>query len=132
MILSKYTSKLENGFYFLFRLLIGGLFLMHGLQKFGVYGGQAVQLSSMMGAAGILEVIIGPLVILGLFTRLAALVGAVEMLVAYITVHFPVGWNPLENKGELALLFFVAFLVLLIYGAKKLSLEKSWLGKELF
>lgn len=129
MIVEKYTNKFNDSFYFIFRILIGVMFFMHGLQKFG---NGIPDVTSLMGMAGILEVIIGPLIVLGLFTRLAALVGAVEMLVAYFTVHWPQGWNPLANKGELALLYFVAFLVLLIYGAKKLSLEKSWLGKELF
>jgi uncharacterized membrane protein YphA (DoxX/SURF4 family) len=41
--------------YSIFRAVFGFLFLFHGLQKmFGMFGGQAVPLSSLLGAAGII------------------------------------------------------------------------------
>ena len=132
-MLLKLAVKFGDAFYFIFRVLIGLLFFMHGMMKFGYFGGKAVEsLVSMMGAAEIIEVIVGPLILLGLFTRLAALVGAGEMVVAYATVHWPQGLNPLANQGELAVLYFIAFLVLLTYGAKRVGLEKTLFKKELF
>ncbi|MBI2151142.1 DoxX family protein [Candidatus Woesearchaeota archaeon] len=130
-ILKKYSEQI----YVLFRVLVGLLFLQHGAQKlFGWFGAQGtVQLYSLMGLAGVIEFFGGLAIVLGLFTRLAALGSAVTMLVAYFKVHFSLAaWLPIVNKGELALLYFAAFLVLLVWGAGKLSLEKVWLKKELF
>ena len=131
-LLETYTDKGKGVLYLLFRLVFGVLFLMHGLMKFGIPGGTAMDLASMMGVAGVLELAIGLALILGLFTRLAALVGVVEMLVAYFMVHFPQGMNPLSNNGELALLFFGAFLVVLVYGNGEFSVESVLMKKETF
>ncbi len=115
--------------FFVFRVLVGVIFFLHGLQKFG---GGKFNIASLMGAAGIIEVVVGTAVVLGFFTRLAALLGGLEMIVAYLMVHIPAGLSPLENGGEPALLFFSAFLVLLTYGAGKWCLEKAVLKKEVF
>jgi putative oxidoreductase len=72
------------------------------------------------------------MITLGVFTRLVALVSAIEMLVAYFMVHLPNGFYPVLNGGELVVLFFAAFLVMIVQGAKKLSLEKAFLEKEIF
>ena len=118
----EFLEKHSEYFYFVFRVIIGALFLLHGIQKLPIM----LSLSfNLMFFAGLIELLGGALVILGLFTRYVALLGAVEMLVAYFTVHLPGGLNPLTNKGELALLFLAAFLVLLAYGAGKLSLDKK-------
>ncbi|HLC81528.1 MAG TPA: DoxX family protein [Candidatus Nanoarchaeia archaeon] len=126
--LNKLSEKGGSWFYLLFRLLVGVLFFLHGLSKFG--GGQAP--GTLFLVAGVLELVIGAGVFLGLFTRGLALVGAVEMLVAYFIVHTKNGLNPLVNQGELAVLFFAAFLVLLTYGAQKWCLEQKLLNKEVF
>jgi putative oxidoreductase len=120
--------------YFLFRLLIGLLFLLHSLTKYGVIGGKpAVAVWSLFGIAGIIEFIVGVLIILGLWTRPAALLGSLEMLYVWFFVHTSKGvWNPLANGGELAVLFFAAFLVIMVYGAGKWALEKAWSNKEFF
>ena len=130
----KYAEKYKDYLYLVFRVLVGGLFFIHGAQKlFGWFGGNKVAaLTSLMGVAGAVEFFGGLLVVLGLFTRLAALVSAVQMLVAYFMAHSPNGWNPLVNKGEPAVLLFAAFLVLLVYGNQKWSVEKAVLGKENF
>lgn len=119
---------------FVFRIVVGWMFFEHGAQKwFGWFGGKAVgSLASMFGAAGVIEVVVGLAVLLGVFVKLAALVGGVEMLVAYFMIHFPNGWNPLANQGELALLYFAAFLVLFAWGAGKWSLERALKGDETF
>ena len=128
----KYAEKYKDYLYLVFRVLVGGIFFIHGAQKlFGWFGGNKVAaLVSLMGVAGVIEFFGGLLIVLGLFTRLAALVSAVQMLVAYFMVHFPGGWNPVVNKGEPALLLFAAFLVLLVYGNQKWSVEKAVFGKE--
>jgi putative oxidoreductase len=66
-------------------------------------------------------------------TRLAAAGGVVQMLYAYFSVHVPMGGLiPIVNKGELALLFATAFLIVVVHGAKVASLEKAVFKKELF
>ena len=133
-LIEKYANK--DYFYLVFRVFVGLLFLQHGLQKvfgmFGGIGGNTVPLMSLFGAAGLIELIAGIAITLGLFTRLAAAASAIEMVVAYFIVHVPNGLIPLVNQGELALLYFASFLVLILYGAGKWSLEKALMKKEAF
>jgi putative oxidoreductase len=111
--------------YLTFRVLIGIGFLLHGGQKlFGWFGSNKVELISLMGLAGVIEVIAGTLLILGLFTRISSIFGILVMIGAWIQVHIPRGINPLTNGGEKAMLYFAAFLVLIAYGSGKYSLDK--------
>lgn len=124
--------------YFVFRVLIGLLFLQRGLQKlFGAFGGlggdgTGVALFSLMGLAGIIEFLAGIAITLGFFTRLAASIAAIELIVAYFRAHLPAGFIPLLNGGEPAVLFIASFIALTVYGARKWSLEKALLKKEIF
>jgi len=88
---------------------------------------------SMMGVAGVIEMVGGILIAVGFFTRLFAGLGAIMMLVAYFTVHH--AWDklwPIVNRGELALLYFACFLILFVWGGGQASLEKALLKKETF
>jgi putative oxidoreductase len=113
----------------LLRIGSGVLFMEHGLQKlFGMFGGMgapgaSVPIASQMGLAGIIECFGGLLLALGLFTRPVALVMALEMLVAYFQAHFPKGGWPLENGGELPLLYMLVFLFFAANGAGPASLD---------
>jgi len=130
----KYINK--EYFYLIFRVFVGLLFLQHGLQKlfgmFGGLGGNSAELFSMMGLAGLIELLGGIAIALGLFARLAALIAALEMIVAYFMVHVPQGLIPFVNKGELALLYVAAFFVIMAFGSRKWSLEKAIFKKEFF
>ena len=128
----KIFVKGEDYWYTAFRVVIGLVFLLHGLSKFGVFSKMSVALGSLMGVAGVIETVVGVLIILGLWTRLVAFIGAIEMIVAWFIAHVPHGWDPLQNGGEAALLFFVVFLVLLIHGGGKYTLEHWMKKKELF
>tara|TARA_Y100000310_G_scaffold344172_2_gene455526 strand:- start:559 stop:963 length:405 start_codon:yes stop_codon:yes gene_type:complete len=134
MQLQKMMKGYHGHIFAIFRVLVGLMFFMHGAQKvFGWFGGEAQTLSSLFGVAGVLEIVVGLAVLLGLWTRLAALIGGVEMLVAYFFVHVSGGWNPLQNGGELAIMYVLAFLVLLMHGAGSCcSLEKKLWKKERF
>jgi putative oxidoreductase len=106
------------------------LYMEHGLQKlFGMFGGVGpapggtVTLWSQMGLAGVLETFGGLLLLLGLFTRPVAFLLAVEMLVAFFQVHLPKGGVPLENGGEVPLLYMLVFLFLLGNGAGPASVD---------
>ena len=133
-IFEKYVNK--DYFYFVFRVLVGLLFLEHGLQKlfgmFGGLGGNSAELFSLMGLAGTIETLGGLGIALGLFTRLMAFIPAIEMLVAYFMAHAPNGPIPLLNFGELPLLYFATFLVLMAFGARRWSLEKVIFKREVF
>jgi putative oxidoreductase len=113
----------------LIRIIAGLLFLMHGGQKFfgwfgGVDGqGGTVELMSLYGLAGMLELVGGTLIILGLFTRPAAFILSGQMAVAYFMAHFPKAFWPIENQGEPAALFSFIFLFLAFNGAGPLSLD---------
>lgn len=131
-------QKYGNHLYLIFRVFLGLLFAQHGGQKlFGWFGGVAgdgasVALFSLTGLAGIIEFGGGLAIAVGLFGRLVATIAAVEMLVAFFMVHVSQGWIPFLNQGELALLYFAAFLVVVIYGNKRWSLEQKMLKKEVF
>jgi len=131
MSLGKVLGKYEDKFYFVFRILVGFLFFQHGAQKlFGWFGAKGtVPLVSLFGLAGVIEFFGGLLLIVGLFTRTVAIVSAVNMVGALIIVHFPLGWSPINNNGELALLYFAAFLVLMVKGAGMYSLDKKLFKK---
>ena len=125
MIPERYAPQM----YALMRIVFGLVFLMYGLQKFGMLGGvdgrgTAVAIGSWpFGIAGPLEVVIGVLVLLGLFTKPAAFIGAGEMAVAYFYSHFPVAPLPVQNMGQPAVLFCFAFLYIAARGAGIWSLE---------
>ncbi len=120
MIPSSFAPQL----YSIFRMVFGLLFLFHGLQKmFGVFGGRVVPLASLAGAAGIIEVVAGLLIMIGLFTRPIAFIASGEMAVAYFRSHFPRALWPIENGGEPAVLFCFAFLYVASQGGGPWSLD---------
>jgi putative oxidoreductase len=111
------------------RIGAGLLFMQHGLQKlFGFFGGMGpnggtVALLSQFGLAGVIETFGGFLLVIGLFTRPVAAVAALEMLTAYFQVHFPQGGFPIENRGELPLLFMLIWLFMAGNGAGPFSVD---------
>lgn len=114
------------------RIAIGLLFLEHGLQKiFGLLGGvrgqagAAAPLGSLMGVTGVLELVGGSLLVVGFVTRPVALVLAGEMLTAFFMVHFPRGGWPLQNGGELPLLYAAIFLFFAGNGAGPASVDAA-------
>ena len=130
----KFLEKNHNYFYFVFRVLVGFMFFSHGAQKlFGWFGGNAVELmnlfafnmSSLFVLAGLIEFFGGLFIAAGFFTRVSALFGIFDMIGAFFIGHVSNGWIPIINKGELALLYLVAFLVILSYGPGKWALDKK-------
>ena len=107
------------------RAVAGFLFLAHGVQKlFGGLGAeQPVDLLSLLGAAGVIELIGGILIMVGLYTPVVAFVCSGEMAAAYFMNHFPQGFWPIMNRGELAVLYCFLFLYFASRGAGPLSLD---------
>lgn len=121
--------------YALLRITAGLFFLLHGGQKllawFGGFGGQpgaTAPIASLMGVAGILELVGGSLLLLGLLTRPVAFLLAGEMAYAYFSVHLQRGVWPIENGGEPAALFCFIFLFFAAHGAGPVSLD-AMVGK---
>lgn len=113
------------------RIVTGLMFMQHGAQKlFGVLGfAHPVALASLFGVAGVLELFGGALIVLGLFTRPVAFVLAGEMAVAYFWAHFPHGWFPIRNGGELAVLYCSIYLFLAANGGGAFSVD-GWLARR--
>lgn len=112
----------------IFRIVVGLLFIAHGTQK--IFGfppspmpGMPVDPFTALGVAGIIELVGGAMIVLGLLTRPVAFLLAGEMAVAYFRVHFPRGFFPINNGGELAVLYCFAFLYLMVAGAGAWSLD---------
>jgi putative oxidoreductase len=119
-VVSKYAPYL----YVLLRIVAGLLFACHGAQKlFGVFGGiggqpgTSVPLFSLMGLAGCIELVGGLLITLGVLTSFAAFIASGEMAFAYFMQHFPRGFWPIQNGGELVVLYCFLFLYIAANGA---------------
>ena len=124
-------TNLEGYAYAAMRVVIGFLFLFHGLQKlFGMYGGQTATLMSLRGAAGVIELVGGVLVMVGLFTTPVAFVCSGQMAVAYFMAHAPKGPWPIANAGELASLYCFVFLYISARGGGPLSMDRMVRGKK--
>lgn len=119
-----FRKQYHDHIYAVFRIFIGLLFMQHGAQKlFGVLGGSPAAAFSQMWFAGVIEFFGGLLIAIGLFTTWVALVSSVEMIVAYFTVHAPTALAPISNRGELAVLYFAAFLFIAFHGPNRFSLD---------
>src|SRR5437588_9845350 len=98
------------------RIITGLLIIQHGLGKllgFPAFPAYAnVQLMSLSGAAGVIELIGGALLILGLFTQPVAFILSGEMAFAYFIGHFLKGFHRLLNDRPLADLCCFTFLYL--------------------
>ena len=115
--------------YAMMRIVVGLLFLCHGLQKvFGLFGGikgASVPLFSLLGVAGVIEIIGGALVTVGFFTGTVAFILSGEMAVAYFMGHFPASFWPIQNQGEPAVLFCFIFLYMATQGSGIWSLDRA-------
>jgi putative oxidoreductase len=111
-----------------FRIIFGLLYMMHGTQKlfdWPVPAAAPIATGSFpFWWAGLIELVLGLLITLGLFTRIAAFVASGEMAFAYFYAHWPIlkgdataPFWPIANGGELAVMFCFAFLLLATTGA---------------
>lgn len=112
------------------RIMAALLFMAHGTMKlFGfpasASGGSGPALFSLIGVAGLLEVVGGALLALGLFTRPVAFILSGQMAVAYFMAHAPQSFFPIHNGGESAILFCFVFLYLAAAGAGPWSLDAT-------
>lgn len=127
--MDRYLGRYSEVFYTALRVVAGLMFAVHGAQKvFGALGGQKVPLASLFGLAGLIELVGGLLIAIGLFTSWAAFIASGEMAVAYFKVHFPQGFWPVQNQGELAVLYCFVFLYMASRGGGRYSVDASMRG----
>jgi putative oxidoreductase len=111
----------------IFRVMVALLFLQHALIKlfgFPPEGQPGVQqVGTLLWIGGAIELVTSLLVLVGLWTRLAAFVAAGEMAVAYFMFHSPQNFYPAINMGEAAILFCFAFLYLASAGPGSWSID---------
>lgn len=108
------------------RIVTALLFIQHGTAKlfgFPTAMPMEIELFSLFGLAGVLELVGGLLILVGLFTRPVAFILSGEMAVAYFMVHLPQGFHPMLNQGELAILYCFIFLYLVFAGPGAWSVD---------
>ena len=126
------TNRIQNWAIGAFRIVLGFLFLTHGAATlFAVPASPASGAVAEFGAwpgwfAAVIQLVGGALVMLGVGTRVAALICSGSMAYAYFVVHQPAGLTPIGNGGELAALFCWAFLLVAAVGPGAFALG-PWL-----
>jgi putative oxidoreductase len=116
------------------RIVAGLLVLQYGTAK--LFGWPAVKMFenlpwlSLYGVAGMFELVGGTLLILGLFTRPVAFVLSGEMAAAYFIEHFPRGFFPVLNHGDLAVALCFIFLYLACAGGGPWGLDAMMRKKD--
>ncbi|MFN8678853.1 MAG: DoxX family protein [Thermomicrobiales bacterium] len=117
----------------LLRVVTGIIFLMHGQQKlfeFGIGGVTGMMTGLGVPAPGLMAIVVtlvelvgGLALILGAFTRIAAVLVAIDVLVAFFLVHLPNGFFATTGGVELVLLLATAGVTLLLTGPGALALD---------
>ena len=110
----------------LMRVVIALMVMQHGGQK--IFGYPATRhalppLFSTAGMGGMVELAGGLLVLLGLFTRPAALILSAKMAATYLVLYAGLAWWPIHNQGELAVIYCFVFLYLSAAGPGPFSLD---------
>ena len=111
----------------IFRFVVGLSFFQFGVAKFFkiplVPMFENLEPFSMFWNAGIFEFVFGGLLVLGLYSRFAAFILCGEMAFAYFIDHFPRGFIPLLNGGNLAIMYCFSCLYLACAGGGPWSLD---------
>jgi len=122
-------SELSPRLLSVFRIVTALLYLEHGTAKlFGfphVATFDDLKLLSLIGLAGVLEIVGSLAILLGFYTRVVAFILSGEMAVAYFMAHSPQSFFPLLNHGEAAVFYCFAFLYLSAAGGGPWSLDYS-------
>jgi len=113
------------------RIVTAYLFLTHGTAKLlgipqvAMFDG--LQVLSLTGFAGILELVGGVMMLIGLFVRPVAFILSGEMAVAYFMAHAAQGnvLVPMLNEGELAVMYCFVFLFFAVAGAGAWSVDAA-------
>jgi putative oxidoreductase len=111
------------------RIVAALLFVQHGSAKLLHVPYQPMfahlELMSLLGLQGVIELVGGGLLAIGLFSRPVAFILSGDMAVAFFKAHFPHGWLPIVNGGDLAVLFCFTFLYLWVAGPGPWSVDEQ-------
>jgi putative oxidoreductase len=129
-LLSEWSPRLLS----VLRIMAGLLYMAHGTQKLLGFppmpAGRAMpDLLTLQGVSGILELVLGALLVLGLFTRPAAFVASGHMAFAYFIGHAGRSFFPTLNNGDAAILYCFIFLYLSAAGPGPWSLDATRAGR---
>jgi putative oxidoreductase len=128
-VMERFLGRFEPYFYALLRIVVGFMFTTYGTQKLlGMppmpKGMGTVPLASLAGVAGLIELVIGLMVLFGLLAGWAAFIASGEMAFAYFMGHFSSAAPlPIMNQGMPAVLFCFIFLYIASRGSGILSLD---------
>ena len=116
--MKQFMSNFTEQCYALMRMVAGFLFFWHGAQKlFGIPSVIPGDIPAFITyVAGPIELVGGILIMIGLFTQWAAFITSGEMAFAYWIGHGTKALLPVENKGELAVLYCFVFLFIAAQG----------------
>lgn len=109
------------------RIAAGLAFMQHGTTKYLSLPEtrmSGVDPLTMSGAAGMIELVCGALIVVGLLTRPAAFLASGTMAVAYFMVHASREFYPILNGGELSMLYCFIFFFLAAAGAGPISIDR--------
>ncbi len=111
--------------YALMRIIVGFLFLWHGAQKlFGIPSAMPGEMPPFITyVAGPIELVGGILIMIGLFTRWSAFFASGLMAFAYWMAHGTKAILPIQNHGELAVLYCFVFLFISTHGGGIWSID---------
>jgi putative oxidoreductase len=129
--MAPFMSGYSGQMYALMRIVVGFLFLWHGSQKllgFPMPAPEGIP-AFITYIAGPIELIGGPLVMIGLFTRWAAFLSSGLMAVAYWMAHGMKALFPIQNGGELAALYCFVFLFISAQGGGLWSVDSARGGR---
>ena len=112
------------------RVVAALLFLQSGLSKFFGFPAAGPPLAGLIILAAIIEVIGSLLLLVGLYTRLAALVMSGEMAFVYFMAHAPKSFYPAVNGGTLAILYCFVFLYFVFAGGGPWSVDRVVLKQD--
>jgi len=123
--MTRWLGKYSPYFYALLRIVAGLMFAMHGSQKlFGWPPSKnPMPLDTLFKAAGVIELVAGLLIALGLFASIAAFIASGEMAAAYFIQHAKAAPLPIQNGGELAVLYCFIFLYIASVGSGVWSID---------
>jgi len=127
--MASFLAPFSSQLYALLRIVTGFLFLWHGAQKlFSFPSATGAMASHVQYVAGPIELVGGLLVMIGLQTRWAAFLCSGLMATAYWLAHGIHALLPIQNRGELAVLYCFVFLYIAAKGAGAWSVDGARSG----
>jgi putative oxidoreductase len=127
--MDKMLSRWQPAALSLFRFMTGLMLFQFGVAKILKFPPDTqlakVEVTSLYGIAGLIELTIGFLLVIGLFTRPVAFILSGEMAFAYFISHFPKSFFPIVNGGSLAIALCFACLYISTAGGGPYSVDSA-------